>query len=141
MGGKTNQGGLKGTLMYKKLLLLMTSFALLTVLFAACTIREDTGVPAGPQVKMGPSDFIDKTITIKKGDSITLIDTATSPHTIVNGTWDGSTPKPGKEAGAPNVNLNFTGGDSKSAGPFTTAGTFKLYCTIHGGMNLTVTVQ
>jgi len=141
MGGKKNQGGLKGSFMYKKFLLVITSFALLTILFAACTIRDASTISTGPQVKMGPSDFIDKTITVKKGESITLVDTATAPHVIVNGTWDGTTPKPSKEAGAPTVNINFSGGDSKSAGPFTTAGTFKLYCTIHQGMNLTVTVQ
>ncbi|HLG62147.1 MAG TPA: plastocyanin/azurin family copper-binding protein [Ktedonosporobacter sp.] len=127
--------------MYKKFLLVITSFALLTILFAACTIRDESSISSGPQVKMGASNFIDTTITIKKGESITLVDTATAPHIITNGTWDGTTQKPAKEAGAPTVNLNFSGGDSKSAGPFTTAGTFKLYCTIHQGMNLTVTVQ
>lgn len=127
--------------MYKKFLLVVTGFGLLTILFAACTIRDASTISSGPQVKMGATNFIDTTITIKKGESITLVDTATAPHTITNGAWDGSTQKPAKEAGAPAVNLTFSGGDSKPVGPFTTAGTFKLYCTIHQGMNLTVTVQ
>ena len=126
--------------MHKKFLFAMIGLALLTLLFAACTVRDDTG-PAGPVVKMGSSSFIDQTITIKKGESITLTDTVAVPHIIVNGTWDGTTQKPNKEAGAPTVNLSFAGSDSKAVGPFTTAGTFKLYCTIHQGMNLTVTVQ
>ncbi|HZO71903.1 MAG TPA: plastocyanin/azurin family copper-binding protein [Ktedonobacteraceae bacterium] len=127
--------------MYKKFLLVITSFALLTILFAACTIRDESTISSGPQVRMGASTFIDTTITIKKGESITLVDTSPATHIITNGTWDGSTQKAAKEAGAPTVNLTFAGSDSKSAGPFTTAGTFKLYCTIHQGMNLTVTVQ
>ncbi len=125
----------------KKILFGMITFALLTVVLAACTIRDEAAIPAGPSVHLGAADFIQKTITLKKGDALTLINDSASPHIVVNGTWDGSTQKPSKEAGAPTVNLNFTGNDTKSAGPFNTAGTFKLYCTIHGGMNLTVTVQ
>lgn len=119
----------------------MIIFALLSVLFTACTIRDTSAGTAGPSAKMGPSNFIDQTVTIKKGDSLTLVDTVAVPHIIANGTWDGSAPKPGQEAGAPKVNLSFAGSDSQTAGPFTTSGTFKLYCTIHPSMNLTVIVQ
>ena len=128
--------------MYKKVLIAMIGFALLSILLAACKIEDTASLSAGPQVKMGSSNFIDKTVTIKKGESITLVDTVNSPHVIANGTWDGTTAKPAKEAGAPTVNgLNFAGNDSKPIGPFTTAGTFQIYCSIHQGMNLTVTVQ
>ena len=129
--------------MFKKILFGMVALALFTILFAACSIKDEASLPKGVQVKMGTSNFIDKAVTIKKGESLTLVDTASSPHVVVNGTWQGTTQKPAKEAGAPTVNLNFAGttGESKSAGPFTTAGTFKLYCTIHQGMDLTVTVQ
>ncbi len=129
--------------MFKKILFGMVALALFTILFAACSIRDEASLPKGVQVKMGSSNFIDKTVIIKKGQSITLVDTAAAPHIVVNGTWQGTTQKPSKESGAPTVNLNFAGttGESKSAGPFTTAGKFELYCTIHQGMNLTVTVQ
>lgn len=127
--------------MYRKILLGAIGIALLSVILAACTIRDQASIPQGPTVKMGASTFLQKEITIKKGESITLSETSGSPHVITNGTWDGSTPKPGKEAGVPTVNLNFVGHDSKQIGPFTTAGKFEFYCTIHGGMNLTVTVQ
>lgn len=131
------------TPMYKKILFGMFAFALLSILFAACTIRDEASLPKGVQVKMGSSNFIDKTVTVKKGESITLVDTAASPHIITNGTWQGTTQKPSKEAGAPTANLNFAGttGESKNIGPFTTAGKFTFYCTIHQGMNLDVTVQ
>jgi len=49
---------------------------------------------------------------------------------------------PLQETGAPTVsNLMFsTAGQSRVIGPFNTAGTFHLYCSIHTGMNLTITV-
>ncbi|HLI91801.1 MAG TPA: plastocyanin/azurin family copper-binding protein [Ktedonobacteraceae bacterium] len=127
--------------MHKKVVFGIIGLALLSVLLAACTIRDEASLPTGPSVKMGPSDFIQKTVTIKKGQTLLLVDTAASPHIIVNGEWVGSTQKPAKEAGAPTVNLNFAGNDSKATPPFNTAGTFHIYCTIHGGMNLTITVQ
>jgi plastocyanin len=127
--------------MYKKVVFGVIGLALLSVLLAACTIRDEASLPTGPSVKMGPSNFLQSTVTIKKGQSLTLIDTAASPHTIINGQWVGATQKPAKEAGAPTVNLSFAGNDTKSTPPFNTAGTFHIYCTIHGGMNLVVTVQ
>jgi len=90
---------------------------------------------------MGSNNFIDSTATVKKGQSLDLVDTVASQHVIVNGTWDGAVQKPGKEPGAPDIGtVNFTGSDTKSIGPFNTAGTFKFYCNIHPGMNLQVTV-
>jgi plastocyanin len=127
--------------MYKKLLFGMIGFALLTVLFTACTIRDTANAPAGPQVKMGPSTFVQSTVTIKKGQSLTLVNVSTAEHIIDNGTWKGATQAPGQESGAPKVALTVQGSGSSTTAPFNTAGTFQLYCTIHGGMNLTVTVQ
>lgn len=126
--------------MYKKLLFGLAVFALFSILFAGCTIR-DASLASGPSVHMGTSNFIQKTTTIKKGETLTLIDDATAPHIIVNGFWQSSTGVNKAEAGAPSVKLNFNGGDTQSTPPFNTAGTFKFYCTIHQGMDLTVTVQ
>ncbi|MDQ6662427.1 MAG: hypothetical protein M3Z24_15865, partial [Chloroflexota bacterium] len=94
-------------------------------------------------VEMGPSNFITTKLSLKKGASFKLTDSAASPHKVFNGTWDASgTAHPAKESGAPTVNANFSGvGDSAVIGPFTTAGKFELYCSIHPGMNLTVTVS
>ena len=127
--------------MYKKVLFGLIGLALLSIVLVACTIKDTATMSSGPVVKMGSSNFIDTTITLKKGETINLVATTSAPHVIANGIWDGSTAKPATETGAPKVNnLNFAGNDSKSIGPFTTAGTFKLYCTIHPGMNLVVTV-
>ena len=103
-----------------------------------------TSGPSGGEttVHMGPTTFKQSTISIKKGDNLTLIDDVAVIHIIQNGVWDSSgNAKPGKENGAPTVNVNFNGNDQHMIGPFNAAGTFHLYCTIHPGMNLTVTVQ
>lgn len=126
--------------MYKKVLFGFAVFALLSVLLAACTIR-DASVASGPVVHMNTGNFVKPTVTIKKGETLTLIDDATSPHIVVNGTWQNGQAVNKTEAGAPAVKLNFNGGDSFATPPFNTAGTFKIYCTIHSGMNLAITVQ
>lgn len=92
-------------------------------------------------VKMGLTNFEQPSVTIKKGSMLTLQDTVAVPHIIQNGSWNASgTAQPAKETGAPTVNQNFSGNDTHQVGPFNTAGTFHLYCTIHQGMNLTVVV-
>jgi plastocyanin len=127
--------------MYKKVLCAAVVLGLLTVLFAACTIRDSSAAATGPTVHMGGADFLQKSVTLKKGDSVNLVDDSTSPHIIVNGSWVGSQQKPAQEPGAPTVKLQFNGNDSAPMGPFNTAGTFHVYCTIHQGMNLEVIVQ
>ncbi|GCE03022.1 hypothetical protein KDAU_03510 [Dictyobacter aurantiacus] len=90
---------------------------------------------------MGASTFIESEVTVPKGQKLDLIDNVAAPHVIKNGTWNGSTPDPTTEPGAPTVNASFTGNDKQTVGPFNTAGTFKLYCTIHGGMKITIIVK
>ena len=86
--------------------------------------------------------FKKSSITIQKGQVVTLINDVAVAHIIANGTWDGSTPKPENEPGAPKLNnLQINGNDSGSIGPFNTAGTYQIYCTIHVGMKITVVVQ
>ena len=126
--------------MYKKLFCGLLLFGMITVLFCACAIR-DAGAATCPCVHMSGADFIQHSITIQKGQSILLIDDAASEHIIVNGSWVNGQQQPKKEPGAPTVNVTFTGGDQMPIGPFNTAGTFHVYCTIHNGMNLAITVQ
>lgn len=126
--------------MHKKLLASLALLVLLTLLLAGCSIHTISG-PTGPAVHMGSADFLQPSITISKGTSFTLIDDAPVQHVIANGTWVNGVPKPAKEHGAPTVNANFAGNDNSSVGPFPTAGTYNLYCTIHPGMNLKVIVR
>ncbi len=91
---------------------------------------------------MGDQNFLQPSVTISKGSNLTLVDDTATVHIIANGSWVNGSPQPMQENGAPVVNnLPFNGNDTKTIGPFNTAGTFHLYCTIHPNMNLTVIVQ
>jgi plastocyanin len=132
--------------MTKKLLAcLIICFTLLSVL-AACggsaSGTSSTNATGPNQVHMGDSDFKQASITIQKGQSITLVDDSSAPHNIANGTWKNGSADASKEPSAPTVsNVQVNGKSAQSVGPFNSAGTFHLYCTIHPGMNLTVVVQ
>ncbi len=125
----------------KKILAGLLLCSMFSTLWEACAIRDVSSTPAGPTVHMGAADFLQPSITIHQGDSLTLVDDSSSTHIIKNGTWVGGVAKPGKEPGAPTVDQTFNGNDSASIGPFNTPGTYHLYCTIHPEMNLTVIVK
>ena len=127
--------------MLKKLFAILGLGCIITLLLAAC---GSSNASAGPNpVHMSGTNFVQKSITIKKGESITLInDDLFGSHTIANGTWENGTAQSAREAGAPEINDVKIGGNRSAAiGPFTIGDTFKLYCTVHAGMNLTVIVQ
>ena len=126
--------------MHKKMLIGLVLFGLLTLLLSACGIK-DLSTASGPSVHMSGTDFVQKSVTVHKGDMLNLVDDAASTHIIVNGSWVNGTAKPAVEPGAPTINQQYNGNDSAPIGPFNTAGTFHLYCTIHQNMNLTVIVQ
>lgn len=127
--------------MYKKLLVGFLVCSILTIMLAACAVYDEANVPQGPEAHMAGASFLVSSVNIKKGDSLTLVDDSSAQHIIQNGTWNGNTPQPKTEPGAPHVDVTLNGNDSVTVGPFNTAGTFQLYCTIHPGMNLTVNVQ
>jgi plastocyanin len=126
--------------MQKKLLVGMALLAVLTTLLAACSIH-DTAAQSGPSVHMGNANFLQTSITLSKGQSLTLIDDVAVEHIITNGTWQNGVAHKAQENGAPGYNKTFNGNDSDTLGPFNTSGSFEYYCTIHPGMNLTVVVQ
>jgi len=127
--------------MRKKLFAVLGLSCIITVLLVACGNSNASADPNS--VHMSGSNFVQNSIIIKKGESITLInDDLFGSHTIANGTWENGTAQPAREAGVPEVNdVKIGGNSSATIGPFTTDGTFKLYCTVHAGMNLTVIVQ
>ena len=91
---------------------------------------------------MGDQNFLQPSITISKGSNLTLVDDTATVHIIANGSWVNGNAQPMQESDAPVVNnLQFNGNDTHTIGPFNTAGTFHLYCTVHPNMNLTVVVQ
>ena len=126
--------------MKRKLLTLLALCSLSTLLLVAC---GTTSADAGPnQVHMDNTSFTTLAVTIHKGERLTLVSDTIIGHTIANGTWKDGSAQVTREPGAPVVNNVSIGGNSSSAiGPFNTTGTYKLYCTVHSGMNLTVIVK
>jgi hypothetical protein len=138
-------------------LLMLVALALGSILLAACarpgTPEASKGTGQGkqpgsgssgggpPAAHMGPTNFVQPTVDVPKGSMLMLIDDGTYTHILSNGMWVNGTPKPAKEPGAPTVNMLQINGNNSQIGPFTTAGTFHIYCSIHPGMNLTITVK
>ncbi|HZU02429.1 MAG TPA: plastocyanin/azurin family copper-binding protein [Ktedonobacteraceae bacterium] len=130
--------------MVKRWLFLLALSALLTLILMACgSTTTSNNTSGGPnEVHTQGVTFVQSSITIAKGSSLTLVDDDNIPHIITNGTWVNGTAKPAKELHAPEArNVQINGNAQATIGPFTSAGTFKFYCTIHPGMNLTVIVQ
>ena len=94
-----------------------------------------------PTVHMSAGNFDQPSVTIAKDTRLLLVDDVAVPHIIENGSWQNSVARPAKELGAPTVNNVQVNGTSAEIGPFSTAGTYQLYCTIHPGMGLSVAVQ
>ena len=123
----------------KKLIAGLVVLSLVTVLVVAC----GSSGGGSTDVHMGNTTFVQSSVTISKGSSLNLIDDVAVTHIIGNGSWVNGAPVPASEPGAPTVNnLQFTSaGQSQMIGPFNTAGTYHLYCSVHQNMNLTVIVQ
>ncbi len=138
----------------KKALGVLALFALISMLVVACggsTTGGNNGNSGGSSggtsgsntVGLTATNFAQSSITIPKGQSVTLTNQTGVTHIIANGSWNGNTPAPKTETGAPvvnNVTVNSQG-QTINIGPFNTAGTYHYYCSVHAGMNLTVTVQ
>ena len=94
-----------------------------------------------PTVHMSAGNFDQPSITISKGSKLLLVDDVSVLHIFANGSWQNGAAKPASEPGAPTVNNVQVNGNSIQIGPFSTAGTYHIYCTVHQGMNLTVIVH
>ena len=125
----------------KQLIAILVALSLLTVAIASCGGSGSNN--SGTEVHMGDATFLQSSVTISKGSSLNLIDDVAVTHIIGNGSWVNGVIKPAIEPGAPTVNnLTFnSAGQSMIVGPFNTAGTYHLYCSVHVNMNLTVIVQ
>jgi plastocyanin len=136
-------------MMIKRIVVILLLCSAATMLFVDCGGTSTPSSAAGNtgtsdsrnEVHMSYQTFIQSSLTISKGSRLILVDNVAVPHHIANGSWDNNTAKPVKETYAPLVNVQLNGNDQQVIGPFTTAGTYHLYCTIHPGMNLTVIVQ
>lgn len=94
-------------------------------------------------VHMGVNTFSPAIVTVQKGSKLSLVDDGSFFHIIDNGTWVNNTEHVSKELNAPLVNNKQVNGQGNTVdvGPFNTAGTYHIFCSVHPGMNLTVIVQ
>jgi len=143
----------------RTLALLLAAFALGSMLLMACarpgtaSTSTNSGSPAssssgssgscptGDTVKTGTSSFEQSCITLTKGSTLKVVQDQTSYHILDYGQWNGSTAQPQTPANAPAMKDLTLSGASVSIGPFTTAGTYHIYCTVHPNMDLTVVVK
>lgn len=105
---------------------------------AATTTGVQNGVAI---VHLGISSFSQSTVTISKGSKLLLVDDGSFHHNLASGVWANGQPQAEQLAGEPVVNNLDVNGKSVEIGPFVTAGTFHIYCTIHTNMMLTIIVQ
>jgi plastocyanin len=128
-------------------------FALSSILLAACSGQGTTtgsttttngsgnGACANGTVHSLATTFQESCVNVAKGSNLQVIPVVNSLHILDNGSWVNGQQVPMTEAGAPTVsNVQVTSG-TVSIGPFTTAGTYYIYCTVHPNMNLTVVVN
>lgn len=141
---------------FRLLGLALTLLALGSVLLAACvrpgtvTGGGNTGgttpTPSGSSCASGTvhtliSSFQELCVNVAKGSKLTIVPAATSFHNFVNGSWVNGNQQPANEPGAPTVNNVQETSTPVTIGPFTTAGTFHIFCTVHPNMNLTINVK
>jgi plastocyanin len=102
----------------------------------------DSATAGTETVHLVGASFVPDIVALHKGDTLTVVDDSPTPHILANGTWSASNQaQPGVEPGAPTVNNVALNNNSAIIGPFTTPGTYHIYCTVHPGMNLTIIVQ
>jgi len=141
-------------------------FALGSVLLAACGIQDTATNNNGgstPTPNVGGSTpapngggsgncgngtvhtllttFQESCVNVAKGEHLQVVPSVTSFHILTNGSWVNGNQVPMNEAGAPTVNNVQVTSGTISIGPFTTAGTYHIFCTVHPNMNLTVIVK
>jgi plastocyanin len=104
---------------------------------AATATQYTNGVPT---VHMNAENFTQPIVTISTGSRLLLVDDVPVEHILANGSWENGKVAPAHEPGAPAINVQVND-SSATIGPFTTAGTYHIYCTVHPGMELTVIVQ
>ncbi|HZU67050.1 MAG TPA: hypothetical protein VFA09_07200 [Ktedonobacteraceae bacterium] len=147
---------------FRILMILLASLALGSILFAACSRPGTSGGSASSSstpassgsggssgssscpngtVHLTVDNFAQNCVNVSKGSKLTLVDDGSYLHILSNGTWVNGNPQPAKESGAPTISNVQINGGSTQIGPFNTAGTFHIYCSIHVNMNLTVNVK
>jgi plastocyanin len=126
-----------------KLRVFIALSALLFALMLALAGCGQSSAPTPNEVGMVAGDFTTTSLTIKAGQAVHFTDSAGTGgvHTIClgsDGTCDTSAKGP-QALKSPGFTINP--GDPAKDITFDTPGTYKITCSIHPAMNLTVTVE
>ena len=94
-------------------------------------------------VALEVGSFSESSITLAKGDKLTLIDTGAYHHNLSMGRWVDGQPLIENQPGAPSLKNQDVdaSGATVVVGPFNTAGTFYLICSLHHNMMLKIIVH
>ena len=144
--------------LWRVLGLLLALFALGSILLAGCVVEDTATNNNGGGTTSTPSangsgncsngtvhtlltTFQESCVNVAKGSHLLVIPSVPSFHILTNGSWVNGNQAPMTEDGAPTINNVQVTGGTVSIGPFTTAGTYHIFCTVHPNMNLTVIVK
>ncbi len=94
-----------------------------------------------PTVHVEAASFAPNAVRVPLGQKLKIVADSSIVHILDNGRWKNSTPVPEQEPGAPAIHNLMLSGNTVEIGPFTTPGTFHIYCTVHLGMDLIVLVE
>lgn len=97
---------------------LITALLLVVVTFLVVACGGSSG-GSGPTVTAHTSGpvFTQTSVTLSKGDNLTIVDDDGAMHQIANGSWVNGAAQPMTETGAPTVNVTLNGNDSQTVGP------------------------
>jgi plastocyanin len=122
--------------------LILGAFLIGTIAVAPAAGGSAPGQAGRATVHLTANQFAPDIVALHKGDRLIIVDDGPVPHTLTNGSWSADNrPVPRVEPGAPLLNNVALNNNTVTIGPFTTPGTYHLYCTIHPGMTLTIVVQ
>ena len=130
------------------LVLALAPLALLT----ACGGDDDTGASPAATTASKPGATVDMVltlfgkpsdVTIKAGEAVTWVNKNDIAHTIVGGTYkvDSGTGLRTEEKDDGSFKLDVAKTGEKVDFTYKTPGKYQFFCTIHAGMNGSVTVQ
>lgn len=91
-------------------------------------------------VHLTASNFAPNSVIVPQGAKLRIVSDTSILHILSNGVWKNNTPQAGQEPGAPEVDNVQVSGGSLEIGPFTTPGTYHIFCTVHLNMVLTIFV-
>lgn len=104
------------------------------------TSAPTTASDGSPIVHLELSTISPAAVTVPQGMKLDIMDDSAITHVLTYGTWTNGKLTLATPPNAPALGTHQISSGSFEIGPFTTAGTYEIICTVHPGMSLTVIV-